>query len=158
MNPDRRSFGFGGRVGARLQSEPHDSSPGLHGLKTKGFAVSQKGLGTFVTRPKLEKNIMHLRGFTEDMKHLGMVSSSKLLKQRIVKPTEALAERLRIGTEELVMRLDDNVWPMAFRWRSKSPTFRRDGFLGWKRSASQNNRSTLCFVRPSEFAWRGPMR
>jgi len=77
----------------------------LHGLKTKGFAVSQKGLGTFVTRPKLEKNIMHLRGFTEDMKHLGMVPSSKLLEQTVVKPTEELAEKLKVGTEELVMRL-----------------------------------------------------
>ena len=38
----------------------------LHGLKTSGFAFSQKGRGTFVTRPKLEKNIMHLRGFTEE--------------------------------------------------------------------------------------------
>ena len=36
----------------------------LHGLKTSGFAFSQKGRGTFVTRPKLDKNIMHLRGFT----------------------------------------------------------------------------------------------
>lgn len=77
----------------------------LNGLKTKGFAVSQKGRGTFVTRPKLEKNIMHLRGFTEDMKHLGMVPSSKLLEQTAVRPTEELAEKLKIGGEELVMRL-----------------------------------------------------
>ena len=40
----------------------------LRGLKSSGYAASQKGRGTFVTRPKLEKNIMHLRGFTEDMK------------------------------------------------------------------------------------------
>jgi GntR family transcriptional regulator len=44
----------------------------LHGLKTSGYAYSQKGRGTFVTRPKLEKNIMHLMGFTEDMKQRGM--------------------------------------------------------------------------------------
>src|SRR5258705_9389155 len=30
----------------------------LHGLKTSGYAYSQKGRGTFVTRPKPEKNIM----------------------------------------------------------------------------------------------------
>jgi GntR family transcriptional regulator len=77
----------------------------LHGLKTSGFAVSQKGRGTFVTSPKLEKNIMHLRGFTEDMKHLGMVPSSKLLEQTVVKASEELAEKLKVEQEEIVMRL-----------------------------------------------------
>jgi GntR family transcriptional regulator len=77
----------------------------LHGLKTSGFAVSQKGRGTFVTRPKLEKNIMHLKGFTEDMKHLGMVPSSKLLEQTVVKATTDLAEQLRVDPDDLVMRL-----------------------------------------------------
>jgi GntR family transcriptional regulator len=77
----------------------------LHGLKTSGYAFSQKGRGTFVTRPKLEKNIMHLYGFTEDMKHLGMVPSSKLLEQTVVKATTDLAERLKVEADEVVMRL-----------------------------------------------------
>jgi GntR family transcriptional regulator len=77
----------------------------LHGLKTNGYAVSQKGRGTFVTRPKLEKNIMHLRGFTEDMKHLGMEPSSKLLGQTVIGATAELAEKLRVQPDETVMRL-----------------------------------------------------
>jgi GntR family transcriptional regulator len=77
----------------------------LHGLKINGYAVSQKGRGTFVTRPKLEKNIMHLRGFTEDMKHLGMEPSSKLLVQTVMSATAELAERLKVEVDETVMRL-----------------------------------------------------
>jgi GntR family transcriptional regulator len=77
----------------------------LHGLKTKGYAFSQKGRGTFVSRPKLEKNIMHLRGFTEDMKHLGMAPSSKLLEQIIVPATADLAEKLKVEVDETIMRL-----------------------------------------------------
>jgi GntR family transcriptional regulator len=77
----------------------------LHGLKTSGYAFSQKGRGTFVSRPKLEKNIMHLRGFTEDMKHLGMVPSSKLLEQTVVKATLDLAEKLKLEVGDDVMRL-----------------------------------------------------
>jgi GntR family transcriptional regulator len=77
----------------------------LHGLKISGFAVSQKGRGTFVTRPKLEKNIMHLRGFTEDMRHLGMVASSKLLEQTVVKASAELAEKLKVEAGEQAMRL-----------------------------------------------------
>ena len=77
----------------------------LHGLKTSGYAFSQKGRGTFVTRPKLEKNIMHLRGFTEDMKQRGMVPSSRLLEQTVVKATAELAGKLKVETDEIVMRL-----------------------------------------------------
>jgi GntR family transcriptional regulator len=77
----------------------------LHGLKINGYAVSQKGRGTFVTRPKLEKNIMHLRGFTEDMKHLGMEPSSKLLEQNVISAEAELAEKLKVEVDETVMRL-----------------------------------------------------
>ena len=77
----------------------------LHGLKSRGYALSQKGRGTFVTKPKLEKNIMHLRGFTEDMKQRGMAPSSQLLEQIVVKASEELAESLKIMTEAVVMKL-----------------------------------------------------
>lgn len=77
----------------------------LHGLKASGYAQSQKGRGTFVTKPKLEKNILHLRGFTEDMKQRGMVPSSKLLEQSVMKATEELAETLQIQVDAPVMKL-----------------------------------------------------
>jgi GntR family transcriptional regulator len=77
----------------------------LHGLKSRGYALSQKGRGTFVTKPKLEKNIMHLRGFTEDMKQRGMAPSSQLLEQTVVKASEELAESLKIMADAVVMKL-----------------------------------------------------
>lgn len=77
----------------------------LHGLKSRGYAHSQKGRGTFVTRPKLEKNIMHLRGFTEDMKQRGMQPSSQLLEQAVIPAGEELAESLKIHPEASVMKL-----------------------------------------------------
>jgi GntR family transcriptional regulator len=77
----------------------------LHGLKASGYAFSQKGRGTFVTRPKMEKNILHLLGFTEDMKQRGMVPSSRLLKQIVVKAPDDLAEKLKVPTGEAVIRL-----------------------------------------------------
>lgn len=77
----------------------------LHGLKAGGYALSEKGRGTFVTKPKLEKNIMHLRGFTEDMKQRGMVPSSRLLEQTIVEASEELADTLKIEPGMSVMKL-----------------------------------------------------
>jgi GntR family transcriptional regulator len=77
----------------------------LHGLKTSGYAYSQKGRGTFVTRPKLEKNIMHLMGFTEHMKQGGMVPSSRVLEQLAIKATKDLAQKLKVAIGEPVLRL-----------------------------------------------------
>ncbi len=96
----------------------------LHSLKTTGYAFSQKGRGTFVTRPKLEKNVMHLRGFTEDMKQRGMVPSSRLIEQAAINATEELAEQLKVPVGETVMllrrlRLADGI-PMALE-RSHIP-------------------------------------
>jgi DNA-binding GntR family transcriptional regulator len=89
----------------------------LHGLKTSGYAFSEKGRGTFVTRPKLEKNIMHLQGFTEDMRQRGMKPSSKLLEQTVLSPTEDLMQKLKLdGDDKIVhlrrLRLADGI-PMA---------------------------------------------
>jgi GntR family transcriptional regulator len=77
----------------------------LHGLKISGYAFSEKGRGTFVSRPKLEKNIMHLQGFTEDMRQRGMKPSSKLLQQAAVPPTEELMQRLKLDNGDRVLRL-----------------------------------------------------
>jgi GntR family transcriptional regulator len=89
----------------------------LHGLKTSGYAFSEKGRGTFVTKPKLEKNIMHLQGFTEDMRQRGMKPSSKLLSQTVLSPTEDLMQKLKLdATDKVVhlrrLRLADGI-PMA---------------------------------------------
>jgi len=77
----------------------------LHNLKSGGYAFSRKGRGTYVTRPKLEKNIMHLRGFTEDMKRRGMIPSSRMLEQSVVQATAGLAEQLRVEPASSVLRL-----------------------------------------------------
>lgn len=77
----------------------------LHGLKTGGYAFSEKGRGTFVTRPKLEKNIMHLLGFTQEMTRRGMKPSSKLLDQSVISPDPELAESLKAVPGAKALRL-----------------------------------------------------
>ncbi|HUY81958.1 MAG TPA: GntR family transcriptional regulator [Acidobacteriaceae bacterium] len=77
----------------------------LHGLKASGYAFSEKGRGTFVTRPKLEKNIMHLQGFTEDMRQRGMTASSRLLEQGVIPAKDELREKLKLNPGDRVLRL-----------------------------------------------------
>ncbi|GGH08158.1 GntR family transcriptional regulator [Silvibacterium dinghuense] len=78
----------------------------LHGLKMKGYAFSEKGRGTFVTRPKLDKNIMHLQGFTEDMRQRGFKASSRLLEQAVIEASDpGLAEKLKLKSTDRILRL-----------------------------------------------------
>jgi GntR family transcriptional regulator len=77
----------------------------LNTLKSSGYAISQKGRGTYVAQPKLEKNIMHLRGFTEEMKRRGMIPSSRLLEQSVLQAPENLAEQLRVEANSPILRL-----------------------------------------------------
>jgi GntR family transcriptional regulator len=77
----------------------------LHGLKAVGYAIGQKGRGTFVTRPKMGKNIMHLRSFTEEMKQRGQAPSSRLIEQTVITATGDLSEKLRVACGNTVIRL-----------------------------------------------------
>jgi GntR family transcriptional regulator len=89
----------------RYQVSRMTARQALHGLKLQGVAVSQKGRGTFVSRPKLEKNIMHLQGFTVDMRQRGMLPASRLLEQTTVAATEEQCEKLRLDPSAKVLRL-----------------------------------------------------
>lgn len=77
----------------------------LHGLKTSGYASSLRGRGTFVTKPKREKPLPQLRGFTEEIVDRGMVPASRLLEQRVVYATAGLAEGLEVPVGSPVMKL-----------------------------------------------------
>jgi GntR family transcriptional regulator len=77
----------------------------LHGLKVRGYAVSQKGRGTFVAKPKCEPDKVSLCGFTEDMRRRGITPSSRVLEQRMHAAGRELAESLKIQTGAPVMTL-----------------------------------------------------
>jgi len=77
----------------------------LQALKVKGFATRQKGRGTFVTRPKMEKDITHLSGFSAEMRTLGMKPSSRILVAETIAGTDDMTSRLALSTGAPVFRL-----------------------------------------------------
>ena len=77
----------------------------LHGLKLRGYAVSERGRGTFVTKPKLVKSIMQLRSFTEEFRKRGLTPSSRILEQKVVSAKSELAEILKLKVGEKVLHL-----------------------------------------------------
>jgi GntR family transcriptional regulator len=72
------------------------SRQALQLLKSQGFVARHRGRGTFVTLPKVEKDIAHLAGFTAEMQALGMKASSQLLASETIAATDEVAIHLGI--------------------------------------------------------------
>src|SRR5579864_7639650 len=77
----------------------------LQSLKSQGFASRHKGQGTFVSQPRVEKDIMHLSGFTAEMRALGLEPSSQVLSAEMTPASPGIASRLRIEVEAPVFYL-----------------------------------------------------
>lgn len=78
----------------------------LQSLKSQGFASRHKGQGTFVSQPRVEKDIMHLSGFTAEMRALGLHPSSRVLGAKMTAASAEVASRLRIEVESPVFHLE----------------------------------------------------
>lgn len=78
----------------------------LQALETQGFASRHKGQGSFVSQPRVEKDIMHLSGFTAEMRALGLKPSSRVLTAETVPTTAEVASRLQIpiGSQAFYLR------------------------------------------------------
>jgi len=103
------------RAGAQLPSERvlseryvisrNTARQALAYLIHEGTVVARHGLGTFVAEPKLTHDMLHLRGFTEEMtQHGGQVSSRVLEHEARVAPPQVAAS-LQIRPAAPVARL-----------------------------------------------------
>ena len=68
----------------------------LQSLENQGYASRHKGQGSFVSQPRVEKDIMHLAGFTAEMRALGLKPSSRLLSEETIPASAEVASRLHI--------------------------------------------------------------
>lgn len=77
----------------------------LGALKEQGYAYSLRGRGTFITRPRMERNLLHLQGFTEQMRQRGMEPGTRVLEQQVVEADDEISSRLQIPYGQKVLRL-----------------------------------------------------
>src|SRR5437016_6285439 len=77
----------------------------LQALENQGFASRHKGQGSFVSQPRVEKDIMHLAGFTAEMRALGLQPSSRILSAETVPASAEIASRLHIKISAPVFSL-----------------------------------------------------
>ncbi len=89
----------------------------LNQLVTNGYLYRIQGKGTFVSEKKIEKPLMGITSFTEEMAARGMKPGSKLLCFNVIPAVPAIADQLQISEGSPVyqierIRLADDV-PMA---------------------------------------------
>lgn len=72
------------------------SRQALQALTAQGLAYRQKGRGTFVLQPKVEKDIAHLLGFSAEMRTLGFKVSSRVLDKASASAPPEIALRLHV--------------------------------------------------------------
>jgi len=74
----------------------------LDGLTQEGYIYKLQGKGSFVTTKKTDIQMNHLRGFSEEMKSLGLTPSTELVSKEIITPSEAVAKALGINETQKV--------------------------------------------------------
>ena len=76
----------------------------LDKLVQEGLICRQRGRGTFVARPTVEKAMVRIVSFTEDMRERGFEPSTEVLSSGVVPATEEIAQKLGIEPgEELAL-------------------------------------------------------
>lgn len=74
-------------------------------LVNEGIFYREQGKGTFVSNRKITQQLIHLTGFTEDIRARGQLPSTKVLSAEMSPADEATAEKLRIEPGTLIFRL-----------------------------------------------------
>ncbi len=69
-------------------------------LEEQGLVIRRRGLGTFVSEPKLNRNINRIYSFTNDMKMMGLIPSSIIQEFKETSADEALKKILKLPDGE----------------------------------------------------------
>ena len=81
------------------------SRQALQVLKSQGFVTRHKGQGSFVSQPRVEKDITHLSGFTSEMRAMGIKTTSQVLEARVSPAPAEEASQLGIAVNAPMYRL-----------------------------------------------------
>lgn len=75
-------------------------------LERQGYLYRIHGKGTFVSPPKLQKGILELTSFSEDMRSRGLEPGQRILEYGYVKPSAKIAKQLGLNAQNaLVLRI-----------------------------------------------------
>ncbi len=93
-------------------------------LSRQGYLYRVHGKGTFVSPPKLQKGMMELTSFSEDMRNRGLKPGQRILEFGYVKPDSKTKRKLEIlDNEKKVLRIK------RLRFGDEEPMGLQDSFL-----------------------------
>ncbi len=69
-------------------------------LERQGYLYRVHGKGTFVSPPKLQKGMLELTSFSEDMRNRGLTPGGRILEYGTVKPSAKIAKQLGLNAKE----------------------------------------------------------
>jgi GntR family transcriptional regulator len=77
----------------------------IQSLIRRGLVEIRRGIGTFVTRPKITQELTELTGPVEAMRALGRHATARVLDRRTVAATDTVARRLALPQGSSVVRI-----------------------------------------------------
>lgn len=93
-------------------------------LSRQGYLYRLHGKGTFVSPPKLQKGMLELTSFSEDMRNRGLKPGQRILEFGYVKPDSKTKRKLEIlDNEKKVLRIK------RLRFGDEEPMGLQDSFL-----------------------------
>jgi GntR family transcriptional regulator len=92
-------------LGARFQVSKATVRQSLQALAQAGLIRREQGRGTFVSDTRIQFGPRLLNSFTDEMRHSGMPSGSRVLEQSTIPATEDLAAKLQLAPATPLFRL-----------------------------------------------------
>jgi len=78
----------------------------LGDLAHEGLLERKAGKGTFVRTPKVKRDLMKVLGFTQNMKEMGLVPTTHVIKKAVVSANDFVQESLGLRPRAKVFRLE----------------------------------------------------
>lgn len=72
-------------------------------LVEEGYLIKKQGKGTFVSKPKIERKIVHFISFSAACEANGLKASSKVIKREILQPEPDVMQLLQLDPDDLVI-------------------------------------------------------
>ncbi|MFF2890645.1 GntR family transcriptional regulator [Paenibacillus sp. NPDC057967] len=77
----------------------------INELVQEGLLYRQRGVGTFVSTPKIEQPLTKLTNFSTDMQNRGAVPGAQVVSIQVIPSTKQVAAQLRLETGEEVLEI-----------------------------------------------------
>jgi len=96
-------------------------------LVEEGYLIKKQGKGTFVSKPKIERKIVHLISFSAACEANGLKASSEVIKREIIQPEPEVIQLLQLDPDDLV------VYIQRVRYAGENPLMLENNYFPYNK-------------------------